>query len=233
MTAQINCGGLNIIKNGDNCMGRVRKIEKIPKNNGKNYYVVDACFLVNKYIPLNIISDIKHKKRVSDCQDWWREIDRQLRQGHARVYIPAGCIPESLKVLAQYAFHPTLKLFKSIQQYNYWKRKLCADISVTSLTLRSFKRKIKYHDIPMDRDIIISVDRFYELFVKYTKRVGVIDLSVAATAKYLIDFYDIPKNFLNIITLDRALREGICRSQDLPNAYDPTIASHAFGKIFQ
>jgi hypothetical protein len=214
-------------------MAKARKIERIPQNKGKNYYVVDACFLVNKYIPLAIIFDLKHHKRVSDCQKWWREIDNQLRKGRARVYIPAACIPESLKVLAQCAFHPDLKIFRSIQQYNYWRRKLCSDISVTSLTLRSFSRKIKYHDIPMDRDIIISVDRFYELFAKYIKGVGVIDLSVAATAKYLIDFYDIPKNYLHIITLDKALREGIRKSQDLPCAYDPTIASHGVEKIFK
>lgn len=85
----------------------------------------------------------------------------------------------------------------------------------------------------MDRDIIISVDRFYELFAKYKKRVGVIDLSIAATAKYLMDFFDIPKDNLHIVTLDTALREGIRKSQDLPNAYDPTLARHSIDRIFE
>ena len=85
----------------------------------------------------------------------------------------------------------------------------------------------------MDRDIIISVDRFYELFAKYKKNVGIIDLSVAATAKYLMDYYDIPKDNLHIVTLDINLREGIQKSQDLPNAYDPTLASHHVDRIFE
>ncbi|MBL7075076.1 hypothetical protein ISS37_07550 [candidate division KSB1 bacterium] len=214
-------------------MPKVRKIKKTLPNKQKNYYVVDASFLVNKYIPTKIINDIKHKRRIEDCQQWWKEIDKQLRRGRARVYIPSACIAESFKVLAQLAFHPQLKRFKSTQQYNYYRNKLHNQISLQPLKLRSFSRNITYHDIPMDRDIILSIDRFYELFAKYKKRVGVIDLSIATTAKYLMDFFDIPKDNLHIVTLDKSLRGGIQKSQDLPNAYDPTFVSHSIERIFE
>jgi len=58
------------------------------------------------------------------------------------------------------------------------------------------------------------------------------DLIVAATAKYLREFFDIPKEWLHIVTLDRALREGIAKVPELPRAYDPTDPSHAANRVF-
>jgi len=214
-------------------MPRFRKIKKTLPNKQKNYYVVDASFLVKNYIPTEVINNKKEKKRIEDCQQWWKEIDKQVRRGRARVYVPSACIAESFKVLAQLSFHPNLKCFKSTQQYIYYRNKLSKHMSLPPSKLRSFSRKITYHDVPMDRDIIISVDRFYELFAKYKKSVGIIDLSVAATAKYLMDYFDIPKDNLHIVTLDAALRGGIQKSQDLPNAYDPTLVSHHVDRIFE
>lgn len=77
------------------------------------------------------------------------------------------------------------------------------------------------------RDVIISVDRFYELFHKNKKSVSLPDLLIVATAKYLLDFFDLPKARLHIITLDRPLWEGTRKTQELPNAYDPTHAQDA------
>jgi len=37
-------------------MARVRKIDRNPPKSRKNYFLVDACFLANKYIPLNNIA---------------------------------------------------------------------------------------------------------------------------------------------------------------------------------
>jgi len=210
-------------------MPKVRKIHR----NQKNYYVVDACFLANKYLPTAIIPyGNNERERVEKSQLWWQEVDKQLKRKKARVYIPAACIAEAFKVLAKRCFHPNEKWFKNVQQYNYWRKKLSIDVSTSVSELRSFQRNIKYHDVELGRDIIISVDRFYQLFMKYNKNVGIIDLTVAATAKYLMDFFDIPRDNLHIITLDRQLREGIQRAQDLPNAYDPTLVSHSIAKIF-
>ena len=214
-------------------MPNVRKIRRTLPDKKKNFYVVDACFLVNKYLPIDRIRDLKEKDRIISCQNWWNEIDKQLKRGKARVYIPAACIAESFKVLAKKAFHPNHIIFKNTQQYNYWKSKLSKDISLPTKKLRSFSRSIHFHDIPFNRDIIISVDRFNELFSKHKRNVGIVDLSVAATAKYLMDFYDIPKDNLHIVTLDKALRLGIDKSQDLPIAYDPTIERYSVSSIFE
>lgn len=211
----------------------VRKIYRTLPNKQKNYYLVDANFFVRKYIPSVIIRNSHERNRVEACKRWWDEIDKQLNRACARVYVPAACVAESFKVLAEYAFHPSEKIFRNVQQYNYWRTKLRNDISIPATKLRTFRRNIRYHDVPMDRDIIISVDRFYELFAKYCKKVGIIDLSVAATAKYLMDFFDITKDNLHIVTLDTALREGIQKSQDLPIAYDPTLPSHSVERIFR
>jgi hypothetical protein len=100
--------------------------------------------------------------------------------------------------------------------------------------LRAATRKIQFHDISTTRDIIISVDRFYELFHKHgLETVSVPDLIIVSTAKYLVDFYDIPPKRLHIVTLDKALRTGSQKIQELPNAYDPTEAADAATKIFQ
>ena len=50
-------------------MRRSRKIHHNPSH-GKNYYVVDASFLVNKYIPSNRAPDAKQKTRIEKCIEW-------------------------------------------------------------------------------------------------------------------------------------------------------------------
>ena len=209
-------------------MHRSRKINRNPSPD-KNYYVVDASFLVNKYIPPNQIPDTRQKTRVEKCIEWWTEIDNQIRVNKARVYIPDICIAETFKVLAQKYYADK---WLNASEYNVARKNLQKDITVSTRTLRSFDRKIKYHDVSTSRDLIISVDRFYEVFHKAGLDVSLPDLIILATAKYLVDFYDLPKNHLHIVTLDRNLRDGSRRIQDLPTAYNPTLARDAKSKIF-
>ena len=61
-------------------MARVRKIvceDHLPRN----YYLVDACFLVNKHIPSRYAPSGRERDRIIACKDWWQEIDRQLDAG--------------------------------------------------------------------------------------------------------------------------------------------------------
>lgn len=88
------------------------------------------------------------------------------------------------------------------------------------------------HDVESCRDIIIGVDRFYELFMKHGKKVQIADLILVSTAKYLMDFYSFPKNMLHIVTLDRTLLSGIAKATELPNAYDPTQKKHRAELVF-
>lgn len=99
--------------------------------------------------------------------------------------------------------------------------------------MKATKREIKVHDISTTRDLIISVDRFYELFHRHKKKVSLPDLIVVATAKYLIDFFDISKDRLHIVTLDRGLWEGSKKIPELPNAYNPVESSDSSNRVFK
>jgi hypothetical protein len=68
------------------------------------------------------------------------------------------------------------------------------------------------HDISTNRDIIIGVDRYYELFMTRRENVSIPDPIALATARYLLQYYDIPKERLHIVTMDSRLREGARRA---------------------
>jgi hypothetical protein len=197
----------------------------------RNYYLVDTNFLANKFIPASLSPVGRERDRVKACQDWWQEIDAQLGKGRARVYVPDICIAESFKVLAKKYY--VEEWFPTWTRFNQAKKALSEFVRVDPRTLRGFKRNIRVHDISTNRDIIVSVDRFFELFFRHRKNVQIADLVLASTAKYLMDFYDIPKHLLHIVTLDTQLREGIAKSTDLPVAYDPTLKSHRAAVVFE
>jgi hypothetical protein len=52
-------------------------------------------------------------------------------------------------------------------------------------------------------------------------------------SQYLIDFFDIPKERLHIVTLDRGLWEGSKKIQELPNAYDPVQPGDLRDRVFR
>jgi hypothetical protein len=119
------------------------------------------------------------------------------------------------------------------RDYNSAKRHLIEDIRIPAKILQVQQRNILYHDISTNRDIIIAVDRFYALFMKHGKKVSLPDLILIATAKYLMDFFDIPRNLLHIITLDKNLWSGTKQIAELPNAYDPTAKNNSCEKVFE
>ena len=89
-----------------------------------------------------------------------------------------------------------------------------------------------FPDISTSRDLIISVDRFYEVFHKLGLGVSLPDLVILATAKYLVDFYDIPRSHLHIVTLDGNVRDGSRKLPDIPTAYNPVRVKDAQSKVF-
>ena len=211
-------------------MARVRKIQRKPTS-GRNYYVVDANFLANRYIPVGLAPAGNQRTRIQLCNEWWDEIETQLKADKARVYIPDICIAETFKVLAKKYYED--KWFVHAVDLNNARTRLRKAITTPAKTLRSFKRRLAYHDVSTSRDIIISVDRFYELFHKNKMSVSLPDLLIVATAKYLLDFFDLPRARLHIVTLDRPLWEGTRKIQELPNAYDPTHAHDAAARVFK
>ena len=209
-------------------MARVRKIRRSPPE--KIAYVIDANFLVNKFIPTACVTDPTEKAIIAKSLEWWSEVDAQIQAGHAVIYVPDICIAESFKVLAKkYYKH---KYFKRPIDHKNARDKLSSFIQTPANVMRAVNRRIKVHDVPTSRDLIISVDRFNEIYNKHGKNVSVVDLLILATAKYLMDFYAIPKSRMNIITLDTALWEGSKKVQELPNAYHPGKASDASARVF-
>ena len=153
-------------------------------------------------MPLANIPPSAERMMVECSKEWWSEIDGQLRHGKAIVYIPDVCIAESFKVLAKKYYRQRI-LTKT--EFSTAKSKLSDFVHIPARNLQSSNRSIKVHDISTSRDIIIAVDRFYEIFAKRKLDVSVVDLIILTTAKYLMDFFLIPRKRLHIITLDREL----------------------------
>lgn len=206
------------------------KITK-PNLGSRHHYIVDACFLANWAIPLAVVPQGLERERHASCLAWWNRIEHQIKSEHARVYTPDICIAEAFKVLAKKYY--VEKWFKRASEFNRAKQKLRGFVTTPTAELIRAKRRIRFHDIPTTRDITVSVDRFHELFHKNKlHKVSVPDLILVSTAKYLLDFYDIPKKQLHIITLDRELRKGSKVIQELPNAYDPTERADEASRVF-
>lgn len=206
---------------------RIRKIDRSPEK--KHYYIIDTNFLLNRFIPHENIRKENEKTRVLSCIEWWDIIDEQIKENKAKIFIPDICIAEAFKVLARKYYEE--KLFKNHQEYSKWKRKLSNFVRVSTKALTKRNRKIAVHDISTNRDIIISVDRFFEIFS--SEKVQIVDLIVLATAKYLMDFYDFDPKDCSIISLDKPLRKGAKRLTDIPYIYDPTTERNKASKVFK
>lgn len=212
-------------------MPNVRKIGRDPA--GKNYFLVDANFLANKHIPPALAPDARQRERIESCIAWWDEIEDQLLRDVARVYIPDICIAEAFKVLAKKRHDQ--KWFKTAADHRRARDALSDDVRTHNTGLKARRRRVPYHDISTNRDIIIGVDRFFAVFLGHedTVSVSVPDLIVLATAKHLIDVFDIPKERLHIVTMDKALRVGTKRlGGELPPAYDPTTRGNRAEVVF-
>ncbi|HXG53700.1 MAG TPA: hypothetical protein VNN77_20040 [candidate division Zixibacteria bacterium] len=174
-------------------MARTRKIQRMPNN--KNCYLVDAKFLANRFIPAAKVTDL-NGIRVEWSQAWWREIDHQLRLGHALVYVPDLWIAEAFNVLAKKYYVDGY--FARPVDYKNARDKLREFLHVSLRTLKPARRSIKVHDISLSRDIIIAAGRFDELFFKHKLSARVVDVVILLTAKYLIDFPYISANNLHV-----------------------------------
>jgi predicted nucleic acid-binding protein len=193
------------------------------------HYLVDTCFLVNKYLDVRRITDVAQRRRVESSQEWWAIIDGQLHRREARVFLPDIVVAEAFKALARryYANHWSGK-----SAYRQARNRLQQDVHLPTTEARKQSRHVSFHDIQLNRDIVISVDRFFELASKRFTSVSIVDLIVAATGKYLVDFYGFSKSDLAIVTTDSDLYK-LCRAcPELPSAYNPDVKADAAAKVF-
>ncbi len=206
-----------------------RKISKKPFH--KNYYLVDASFLVNKYLnPLWTDNKID-RDRISVCKKWWKEIDRQVNKGDAMVYVPDLCIAEAFKTLSKKNYQD--KFFKYPAYYKSARHALRKDIHLSPEDARRQIRNIKYHDIDTNRDIVISVDRFFEKLHKLRFKVGIVDLMLLASGKYLMDFFGFERNDLFIVTIDNELYKFSKTLSDIPFVFNPLENSDSVENVFR
>jgi len=84
----------------------------------------------------------------------------------------------------------------------------------------------------MNRDIVISVDRFFEKLYKTNLHVGIIDLLLLATGKYLMDFYGFKRDELFIVTIDGSLYKLARSFQDVPPTFNPSLKTDAAERVF-
>jgi predicted nucleic acid-binding protein len=208
-------------------MSRVRKINPNPPST--NYYLVDACFLANRYISPDKLP-LKEREQVERCKKWWTEIENQLEKRKAIVYVPDVCIAEAFQVLAKKYYRD--HAFASAAAYGQARKRLSRDITTSTRVLKRAARQIKFHDISTSRDVIIAVDRFLEVFQKNKLKVSTPDLIVLATAKYLIDFYRIPSSMLYVITCDGPLHRGSRKFRDIPSTFNPISGFETADRVF-
>jgi hypothetical protein len=209
-----------------------RKISVV--NDGKKYYLVDANFLANRHINPTKVNDHGEKQRIERAQEWWKQIKKQLDKDQARVYVLDLCIAETFKVLAK-KYYNDEKIFSNASSYSYAKSALAKDLTLSSADAKKSIREIKYHDIQTNRDIIISVDRFFEKSCKEARKYGntsIVDLLILPTAKYLVDFYGLPKKDLYKITQDDPLYKLAKSYTDLPMVFNPSVEKDAASKVF-
>ncbi len=219
-------------------MARIRRIERSPAT-GKNYYVVDANVLANYAIPLRAALTCclpsgelqRATARIKACHDWWDEIQAQMDVGKARVYVPDVCIAEAFKVLAKFYYRH--RWWDRRGDYDEATQKLRRLVTMSHEEMKRVDRLVKCHDLSTNRDIVIAVDRFFEPLFRRCKNVQVADLILLASTKYLLDFYDLPRDRVYIVTMDRPVWELARAMKDLPATYDPSRPVHAAARIFK
>jgi len=208
---------------------RKRRVIKINPEH-INHFLVDACFLVNKYINPDWVQDSKEKNQIQCCQLWWENISNQLKRGKAKVFAPDIIIAEAFKTLAKKNFRQ--HIFKYPVYYKNACERLRKDMRLSAKKARSATRKITFHDIQMNRDIIISVDRFFEKLYKKNLNVGIIDLLLLSTGKYLMDFYGLGRDELFIVTIDSSLYRLARSIQDIPPTFNPMLKQDLASQVF-
>jgi hypothetical protein len=210
----------------------MRKKRRIIRSNREslNHFLVDACFLVNKYINPAWIAEPNEKHRIQCCKDWWAKITSQLKQDKAKVFTLDVIIAEAFKTLAKKNFRQ--RIFKYSDSYKKACENLRNDMHLSAKKAKSTIRKITFHDIQMNRDIIISVDRFFEKVYKMDLHVGIVDLLLLATGKYLMDFYGLARDELFIVTTDTNLYKLARSLQDIPPAFNPTRKRDLASTVF-
>jgi predicted nucleic acid-binding protein len=196
------------------------RIKKIRIGVSPQYFVVDACVLVDAALAAAVDRD-ESTVQASRSLEWWDQIYHYANAGISRIYISDICIAESFKAIAKKFFCENLI---TADEKKIAEAKLRGWISMDHTLLKQAGRKVPVHDLSTNRDIIISSDRFLEIAMRNKLQgLSVPDLIVAATAKYLQDFYDLPSASLHVVTNDKKLARLIRLCPEFSAPIEPAI----------
>ena len=195
------------------------------------FYLIDTNFLVYRLFDASRITNATEKHRTEVAQTYWQEIDAQRKVGKAKVFVLDVCIAEAFKTLAKKYYNGS-GIFPKPAYLNQAREKLRGEVHLTARDAAKANRNISFHDIQTSRDIILGVDRFFERVFKQNRKVGIIDLMILSTARFLIDFLGFERDRLFIITMDGPLYELAKTYTDLPAAFNPDKSADAPSKVF-
>ena len=195
------------------------------------FYLIDANFLMYHFLNVSRISDLSEQDRAREAQAYWKVIESQRRARKAKVFVLDVCIAEAFKTLAKKYYNKSGIFPKSVH-FKKARDDLREEVQLSAKGASRSVRKVSFHDIQTTRDIVIGVDRFFEKAFKRGKNVGIIDLMILSTARYLIDFLGFDRARLFIITMDGPLYDLARLYPQLPAAFNPDRAADAANKIF-
>lgn len=203
------------------------RIKQIKNSEAGNFFIFDVCCLVDAALyEVKAVEDYPEQKQ---CLEWWNLARNLALSGQSRIYIPDLCISEAFKVIAKkyYREESVISLQKTTaeQLLRQW-------ISMDHTVLRQAGRSVPVHDISTNRDIIISTDRFLEVAMKNKLHtLSIPDLIVAATAKYLQDFFGFSAASLHVVTNDSKLAKLIRLCPEFSAPIEPRL--HSVAKVIQ
>jgi hypothetical protein len=194
-------------------------------------YLIDTNVLVYRFLDESKITNTHERQRAECARLYWRHIDSQRRAGQARVFVLDVCIAEAFKTLAKY-YYKHNGVFPRSVHYKQARDRLRREVQHSPREARKSRRQVTFHDIQTSRDIIIGVDRFFEKAHKKRKNVGIVDLLLLSTARYLIDFLGFERDRIQIITMDGALYDLARMYSELPSCYNPDRGVDHPNKVF-
>jgi len=194
------------------------------------FYIIDANFFANKYLKSSESVNVTDHDRIENSHAWWEVIDWQINNNIAIVFINELCIAETFKVIAKKYYQEKVinnNVFQVI------KKQITNNIQLSVRKLISKSRYIQFHNITVDRDIIIGASRYLEIAHKHNlQSLSVIDLTILSSAKYLMDFYRIKKEQIIILTGDRKIIKCAKFSNEGPCVFDPLDPNNTIDKYF-
>jgi hypothetical protein len=194
------------------------------------YYIIDTDFFVNKYLNPSEGSNTHDRDRIRNSHKWWEIIDWQINKKFAILYINDLCIAETFKVIAKKYY---IEKFLKRNRYQNIRNKITSDIQLSISKLISKCRFIKYHNLSIERDIIVGASRYLEIAHKHNlQTISVVDLITLSSAKYLMDFYRINKEQIYILTGDDKIIKCSKFSKDGSIVIDPLNPKNTYDKYY-